>query len=83
MHIRTGVARGEPVTFSFEGRTLRGYAGESVAAALWAAGVRGAAADPAYRALFCAMGACQQCAVWIDRRTPDEAYFHQPLKLAA
>ena len=41
-----------------------------VAAALWASGIRGWPADESYgppaRTLFCAMGVCQQCAVWID-----------------
>lgn len=66
------VVRGAPVTgLSFDGRPLAAYAGESVAAALWAAGLRPpqAAPDgPPRRTLFCAMGVCQQCVLWIDGR---------------
>lgn len=89
--------------FTFDSREIEGYGGESVAAALWAAGVRHWAgvdpradvqpsadvhhpadmhhpadehpsvgdsmpASPPARTLFCAMGVCQQCALWIDGR---------------
>ena len=70
LRIREGVERGAPVRFRFDGRDVNAYDGESVAAALWASGIRGWPADgvdgPPARALFCAMGVCQQCAVWID-----------------
>lgn len=68
LRLRAGVRRGEPVTFRFDDRALLGCAGESLAAALWAAGVYGSAEDPAFRTLFCAMGICQQCTVWVDGR---------------
>ena len=63
--------RGAHVRFRFEGREVEAYEGESVAAALWASGVRAllandSAAGPPARSLFCAMGVCQQCALWID-----------------
>lgn len=61
--------RGARVTFTWNGRAMSAHAGESVAAALWAAGVRSAGDDgdgPPWRALFCAMGVCQQCVVTID-----------------
>lgn len=68
-----GVARGPRVRFAFDGREVEAHEGESVAAALWAAGVRHwsserSAAQPPSRTLFCAMGVCQQCALWIDGR---------------
>jgi len=70
LRIRQDVERGAPIRFRFDGRELDACAGESVAAALWASGIRGWPADgldgPPARALFCAMGVCQQCAVWID-----------------
>ncbi|MFO1325161.1 MAG: (2Fe-2S)-binding protein [Burkholderiales bacterium] len=70
LRIRDGVARGAPVRFRFDDRDVDACAGESVAAALWSAGIRAwPAADdagPPARAVFCAMGVCQQCAVWID-----------------
>ena len=63
------VERGASVRFFFDGREIDAYAGETIAAALWASGIRGWPADdgegPPARALFCAMGICQQCAVWI------------------
>ena len=69
LRIHDGVDRGTAIRFHFDGREIVAYDGESVAAALWAAGIRGwstAAAGPPARTLFCAMGICQQCALWID-----------------
>jgi predicted molibdopterin-dependent oxidoreductase YjgC len=70
LRIRDDGARGPRVTFTWNGRTIAAYSGESVAAALWAAGVRGDGGNhdegPPYRVLFCAMGVCQQCVVTID-----------------
>jgi succinate dehydrogenase/fumarate reductase-like Fe-S protein len=70
LRIREGVERGAPVRFRFDGHDVDAFDGESVAAALWASGIRGwpagDIAGPPSRALFCAMGVCQQCAVWID-----------------
>ena len=58
----------EIVTFTFEGRTLRGRRGESLAAALTAVGERGlrVAKDGRQRGIFCGMGVCQECLVEID-----------------
>jgi succinate dehydrogenase/fumarate reductase-like Fe-S protein len=70
LRIRDGVTRGPAVRFHFDDRAVEGYEGESVAAALWAAGIRGWANDgadgPPARTVYCAMGTCQQCALWID-----------------
>ena len=70
LRIREGIERGASVRFRFDGRDVDAYDGESVAAALWASGIRGwppgGVDGPPARALFCAMGVCQQCAVWID-----------------
>ena len=70
--IREGVSRGRPVRFRLDGRPVEGFDGESVAASLWANGVRTCAAHPdegaPSRTLYCAMGTCQQCALWIDGR---------------
>ena len=38
--IERGVARGPAVTFTFDGRRIEAFAGESVAAALLTAGIR-------------------------------------------
>ncbi len=58
--------RGPRIVFRFDGIEVAAYGGESIAAALLAAGIRAwtpAPYGPPARALFCAMGVCQQCAV--------------------
>lgn len=66
---------GEAVAFEFEGRALRGRRGESLAAALTAAGERELriARDGRRRGLFCGMGVCQECLVEIDGRPAQRA----------
>ncbi len=57
------------VTFSFEGRTMRGREGEMVSSALFANGVRSFSihqVDDAPQGIFCANGQCAQCTVMID-----------------
>ena len=57
------------VTILFDGRPVEALAGESVAAALWAAGIRTlrrAPRDSGARAPFCMMGLCQECVVEMD-----------------
>jgi predicted molibdopterin-dependent oxidoreductase YjgC len=57
------------VTFDFEGRPVTARAGESVAAALLAAGLRGFRATPVsgtVRAPWCMMGVCFDCLMEID-----------------
>jgi D-hydroxyproline dehydrogenase subunit gamma len=70
LRIRDGVTRGPAIRFRFDGREIEGHEGESVAAALWAAGIRGwaseRAAGPPSRTVYCATGTCGQCALWID-----------------
>jgi sarcosine oxidase subunit alpha len=62
-----GFARPAEVSFTFAGRTIRAPVGESLAAALLAAGVRRLGEGPgAPRAAFCMMGTCQQCLVRVD-----------------
>ena len=69
LRIREGVVRGAAFTFRFDGRDIPAHEGESVSAALWAAGVRtwprAVELGPPTRTIFCAMGVCQQCALWI------------------
>ena len=67
--VRDGVHRPDTVTFRFEGREIRAVIGETVAAALWAAGerfVRRSTMLGEPRALFCNMGICFECLVRID-----------------
>ena len=67
--LRIGGARGQLVRFSFEDDAVTAFAGETVAAALLAAGVRVLgrnAVDATPRGVFCAMGSCQECLVLVD-----------------
>jgi len=60
---------GETVTVSIDGEACTARAGDSVAAALLAAGrvaFRTSPADGTPRGPFCMMGACQECVVEID-----------------
>src|SRR5579862_9138997 len=61
----------DSVSFTFDGRRLVGRRGESLAAALIAAGVRGfrATRAGAERGIFCGMGVCQDCLVEVDGRS--------------
>lgn len=63
-----GIRRGEGFAFHFAGQPVEAFAGESLAAALTAAGalaLRTTAAG-ASRGLFCGMGVCQECAVLVN-----------------
>lgn len=69
--IDDGVLRAAEVTFSFDGRDYRAPAGESLAAALLANGIRNlrcAPEDGGARGAFCFMGLCQECLVVVDGR---------------
>jgi len=64
-----GQPRGEAVRIDFEGETIRAFAGEPVAVALFAAGVRTLGRSPKYhrpRGLFCLEGHCASCFLRID-----------------
>jgi aerobic-type carbon monoxide dehydrogenase small subunit (CoxS/CutS family) len=71
LRIGGDAGRGARVRLTVDGHRFHAYAGESLSTALWAAGVRelaGGIDGPPSRPVFCAMGICQQCAVWIDGR---------------
>ena len=60
--------RGPAVRFLVDGHPVDAFEGESVAAALFAAGIRELRRSPrdaAPRGLFCMMGSCQECLVWM------------------
>ncbi|MFD2237147.1 (2Fe-2S)-binding protein [Aureimonas populi] len=60
---------GAPVSFTLDGRTAEGREGDTVAAALLAAGVetcRTSAVGAEPRAPYCLMGVCFECLVTID-----------------
>ena len=62
-------ATGETARFTFEGREIEARAGDTVASALFAAGVRDLRDTPvsgAPRGAFCMMGVCYDCLVEID-----------------
>src|SRR5579871_5017585 len=59
------------VMFTFEGRTISALAGQSIAAALYAAGVRIFSRSFKYhrpRGLFCVTGDCPNCLMRVDGR---------------
>ena len=63
--------RGVAVEFFFDGTAVRAYAGESIAGALFAAGIRTLRRSPrtaSARGMFCLMGSCQECVVEADGR---------------
>ncbi|MFE8945892.1 (2Fe-2S)-binding protein [Streptomyces sp. NPDC007856] len=67
---------GEAFTVTFEGRPLAALPGQTVAAALWAAGVtawrstRGAGRP---RGVFCGIGVCFDCLVTVNGRVNQRA----------
>ncbi|MGG5822716.1 (2Fe-2S)-binding protein [Falsiroseomonas sp. HW251] len=66
-----GAARGKAVTITVDGRAVEAFAGESVATALWADGIRRLRSSPGGgpRGMFCGMGICQECVVEVDGAT--------------
>ncbi|MFN0283476.1 MAG: (2Fe-2S)-binding protein [Kineosporiaceae bacterium] len=63
-------------TFRFDDRELAYEAGQSVGAALWAAGVRSwrtTRVEGRPRGLFCGIGVCFDCLVTVDGRADERA----------
>ena len=60
--------KGRLVTFDFDGKTLEGYEGEPIAAALKAAGVmvHRYTKKGSPRGIFCAIGRCTDCVMVVD-----------------
>ena len=61
--------RGKGVTIYFNGRPVKAYEGETVAAALYASGVRVFSRSFRFhrpRGFFCAIGKCSQCMMEVD-----------------
>lgn len=61
--------RGRPVTFTFDGRELRAFSNETIAAALVAAGhtaFRRSIKLGRERGFFCGIGRCSSCNVVVD-----------------
>jgi predicted molibdopterin-dependent oxidoreductase YjgC len=67
--VKAGVERGRRLSFFFDGEAIAAFAGETVAAALFAAGrrtLRITAVGGTPRGFFCGMGVCFDCLVIID-----------------
>lgn len=61
--------KGKQVTFSFDGKEMKGCEGESIAAALHAAGVmthRYTAKQHKPRGVFCCIGRCTDCVMIVN-----------------
>lgn len=61
--------RGKPVTFNFNGQKIKAYEGETIAAALHAAGVRVLSYSHNLkrpRGFFCAIGNCSSCLMKVN-----------------
>lgn len=59
------------VAFTFDGRPITAEAGQSIAAALLAAGIRSwrtTRVDGSPRGMFCGIGVCFDCLVTVDGR---------------
>ncbi len=65
-----GIVRGSRIQFFFNGREITAFKGETVLAALMAAGIKTLGVDPhgKGRGALCGMGVCYQCRVSIDGR---------------
>ena len=64
-----GIDRGQPFHFTCDGETVLAYPGESIAAALTAAGRRALRTTTrlaAPRGLYCGMGVCWECIMVVD-----------------
>jgi len=71
LRVDQAVRRGPAVRFMVDGHAVEAFEGESVAAALFAAGthaLRQSPRDGTPRGLFCMMGSCQECLVWVGAR---------------
>ncbi len=68
-----GVHRGKPVTITFNGQPVDAFEGETIHAALTAAGIRVFRQDGENpgRGIFCGMGVCYECLVTVDG-VPDQ-----------
>ena len=68
-HPVLGTRTGKRVSFTFDGRTFEALEGETVAFALWGAGVRVLGHDERHgyaRGVSCGIGHCYNCRVTID-----------------
>jgi len=74
--------RGREVTFYFEGKPLKGYLGETIAAALVANGIKVFRYTEKHhrpRGFFCALGRCSSCLMIVDGK-PNTMVCIEPLR---
>ena len=67
--IEGGIVRGKQIEITVDGKPLRAFEGETIAAALAAAGMRKLRHAPQHkdpRGLYCGMGSCHGCLVTVD-----------------
>ena len=62
------IKRGERIKFYFEGKELYGYKGESIAASLYANGIKvfRESYEGRPRGFYCAIGKCSSCFMIVD-----------------
>ncbi len=67
VRIEAGVSRPEPVVVEIDGIAVEAYPGESLASAILASGSQRLRDDRkgAPRGMFCNMGTCSECTVWV------------------
>ena len=61
--------RAKPITFIFDGKEIRAFEGETIAAALHAAGVRTLSRSTERqrpRGIYCSIGNCSSCMMTVD-----------------
>jgi predicted molibdopterin-dependent oxidoreductase YjgC len=78
LRIGGGRGRGRPIRFRLDERWIPAYEGETVAAALWASGIRRLRSSPvvaAPRGMFCYMGVCQECVILIHGKRETSCSF--------
>jgi len=68
--LETGVTRGRRITFTLAGRGMEAFEGETLAAALLAAGVKAFRRDRdgRWRGPWCGMGVCYDCLLKLEDR---------------
>jgi ferredoxin len=64
-----GIETGASLEFTYQGQTMQGFQGETIASALMRAGVIAVRSTPRLResrGYYCGMGICWDCAVFVD-----------------
>ena len=84
-HIEHSYKPAEDVTLEVEGQPVAARIGDTLAAALWAAGFTGLreTARGDRRGLFCGMGVCNDCLVSVDGRQSQRAHGRQAARISA